>query len=95
MDSRGRVKPRILFVEDEDSISEPFTRSLEKAGFEPVNARTSASALELFQIKPLAEPARCYRRCYRRLVRRCHWRGGRKYCGRWHSRGVYCRRRCY
>ncbi|MCB1549272.1 MAG: hypothetical protein KDJ41_15775 [Hyphomicrobiaceae bacterium] len=54
-----------------------------------------ASALELFQIKPLAEPARCYRRCYRRLVRRCHWRGGRKYCGRWHSRGVYCRRRCY
>ena len=49
MDSRGRVKPRILFVEDEDSISEPFTRSLEKAGFEPVNARTSASALEIFE----------------------------------------------
>lgn len=40
--------PRILFVEDEASISEPFTKALEKAGFETVNADTAASALELF-----------------------------------------------
>ncbi|MCO5316254.1 MAG: response regulator transcription factor [Solirubrobacterales bacterium] len=48
MESSERPGPRILFVEDEDSISEPFTRSLKKAGFDPVNARTAASALELF-----------------------------------------------
>jgi DNA-binding response OmpR family regulator len=40
---------RVLFVEDEESISEPFTRSLEMAGFEAVGARTAASALELFE----------------------------------------------
>lgn len=48
MKSGGDQRPRILFVEDEDSISEPFTRSLERAGFDPVNARTAAAALELF-----------------------------------------------
>lgn len=48
MDSPRPSAPRILFVEDEDSISEPFTRALEKAGFETVNANTAASALELF-----------------------------------------------
>ena len=39
---------RILLVEDEDSIAEPFTRALEAAGFEAVGAPTAAAALELF-----------------------------------------------
>ncbi len=38
---------RILFVEDESSISEPFSEALKRAGFEPVVARTAAQALEL------------------------------------------------
>jgi DNA-binding response OmpR family regulator len=38
---------RILFVEDEDSISAPFSRALEREGFEAVIARTAAEALEL------------------------------------------------
>jgi two-component system, OmpR family, response regulator RegX3 len=38
---------RILFVEDEDAISAPFSRALEREGFEPVVARTVADALEL------------------------------------------------
>ena len=48
MDSPRPSAPRILFVEDEASISEPFTKALEKAGFETVNADTAALALELF-----------------------------------------------
>ena len=35
----------ILFVEDEESISAPFSRALEREGFEPVVARTAAAAL--------------------------------------------------
>ena len=38
---------RILFVEDEESISEPFSRALAREGFEPVVTRTAAGALEL------------------------------------------------
>jgi DNA-binding response OmpR family regulator len=38
---------RILFVEDEPSIYESFSRTLERAGFQPVLARTAAEALEL------------------------------------------------
>jgi two-component system response regulator RegX3 len=38
---------RILVVEDEDSISEPFAEALERAGFEAVVTRTAAGALEL------------------------------------------------
>jgi two-component system response regulator RegX3 len=38
---------RILFVEDESSISEPFSQALKRAGFEPVVAGTAAQALEL------------------------------------------------
>ena len=38
---------RILFVEDEDAISEPFSHALKRAGFEPVVARTAAQALDL------------------------------------------------
>lgn len=37
---------RILFVEDEEAISAPFSRALERAGFEPVVARTGADALD-------------------------------------------------
>lgn len=49
MEMTERAAPRVLFVEDEDSISEPFTRALAKAGFEPVNAATATAALELFE----------------------------------------------
>jgi DNA-binding response OmpR family regulator len=38
---------RILFVEDESSISEPFSQALKRAGFEPVVAGTAAQALDL------------------------------------------------
>src|SRR4051794_2806675 len=41
------VKPRVLFVEDEPSIYEPFSKALAREGFEPVVARTAAKALEL------------------------------------------------
>jgi two-component system, OmpR family, response regulator RegX3 len=40
-------RPRILLVEDEQSISEPFSHALEREGFEPVVARTAREALEL------------------------------------------------
>jgi two-component system response regulator RegX3 len=46
LDSVG-VKPRVLFVEDEPSIYEPFSKALAREGFEPVVARTAAKALEL------------------------------------------------
>jgi two-component system response regulator RegX3 len=41
------VRPRVLFVEDEPSIYEPFSKALAREGFEPVVARTAARALEL------------------------------------------------
>lgn len=41
------MPPRILFVEDEPSISDPFARALSRAGFEPVTARTGHEALAL------------------------------------------------
>jgi DNA-binding response OmpR family regulator len=37
----------ILFVEDEDAISAPFSRALEREGFESVVARTAAEAIDL------------------------------------------------
>jgi two-component system response regulator RegX3 len=37
----------VLFVEDEPSIYEPFSKALTREGFEPVVARTAAKALEL------------------------------------------------
>jgi len=40
-------RPRILFVEDEASIADPFSKALERAGFETVSARTAREALEL------------------------------------------------
>ena len=39
----------ILFVEDEPAISEPFSRALERAGFEPVVIRTAAEAIDAAQ----------------------------------------------
>ena len=45
--STSGARPRILLVEDEDSISDPFSRALAREGFEPVVARTAAEALEL------------------------------------------------
>jgi two-component system, OmpR family, response regulator RegX3 len=38
---------RILVVEDEESISQPFAEALRRAGFEPLVTRTAAEALEL------------------------------------------------
>ncbi|HEV2062162.1 MAG TPA: response regulator transcription factor [Solirubrobacteraceae bacterium] len=38
--------PRILLVEDEDSIAQPFAKLLAREGFSPVRARTAAEALE-------------------------------------------------
>ena len=46
-------RPRVLFVEDEASISGPFSKALAREGFEPVVAATAARALELAdQIEP-------------------------------------------
>ena len=41
------MKTRVLLVEDEDAISEPFSKALEREGFEPVVARTAAGAMDL------------------------------------------------
>jgi DNA-binding response OmpR family regulator len=41
------ARPRVLFVEDEPSIYEPFSKALSREGFEPVVARTATRALEL------------------------------------------------
>ena len=42
-------RPKILFVEDELSISEPFAQALRREGFDPTVAGTAAKALELAQ----------------------------------------------
>ncbi|MEA2149180.1 MAG: two-component system, OmpR family, response regulator RegX3 [Solirubrobacteraceae bacterium] len=39
--------PRILLVEDEPSIAEPFAEALVREGFEPILAQTAADALRL------------------------------------------------
>ena len=39
--------PRILFVEDEPSIFEPFSKALSREGFEPIVATTVAKAIEI------------------------------------------------
>jgi two-component system, OmpR family, response regulator RegX3 len=41
------ARPRILLVEDERSISEPFSHALEREGFEAVVAQTASEALQL------------------------------------------------
>src|SRR5215212_7127796 len=40
-------RPKVLFIEDESSISGPFSKALAREGFEPVVAATAARALEL------------------------------------------------
>jgi DNA-binding response OmpR family regulator len=45
--STNAARPCILLVEDEESISEPFSRALAREGFEPVVAKTAADALRL------------------------------------------------
>jgi DNA-binding response OmpR family regulator len=46
------ARARILFVEDEASISEPFSRALTREGFEPIVARTAREALALAERMP-------------------------------------------
>jgi DNA-binding response OmpR family regulator len=46
------ARPRILFVEDERAISEPFAQALARAGFDPVVAGTVADALRLAAESP-------------------------------------------
>ncbi|HVX32303.1 MAG TPA: response regulator transcription factor [Solirubrobacterales bacterium] len=43
----ARTNPRILVVEDEESIARPFAEVLRRAGFEPLVTSTAADALEL------------------------------------------------
>jgi DNA-binding response OmpR family regulator len=43
---------RILFVEDEPSISDPFSKALAREGFEPIVARTGREALALAERVP-------------------------------------------
>ena len=45
--TQARPRPKILFVEDEISISEPFSHALRREGFDAVVAGTAARALEL------------------------------------------------
>jgi len=40
-------RQRILFVEDEQAITDPFSKALERAGFEPVTARSGQEGLAL------------------------------------------------
>ena len=47
MSLSARSAGRVLLVEDEQSIADPFARALARNGFEPVIARTAADALRL------------------------------------------------
>ncbi len=47
MDAAAASNRRILFVEDEESISQPFADALRRAGFEPTVTTTAAEALAL------------------------------------------------
>jgi len=40
-------RQRILFVEDEQSIADPFSKALEREGFEPITARSGREGLAL------------------------------------------------
>jgi two-component system, OmpR family, response regulator RegX3 len=51
--SADTARQSVLFVEDEASIYEPFSRALERAGFDPTVVRTAAGALETAErLKP-------------------------------------------
>ena len=45
--TEGPSSRRILIVEDEESIAQPFAEALRRAGFEPLVTGTAAGALEL------------------------------------------------
>ena len=45
------TRRRILLIEDEDSISEPLARALEREGFDVVRAATAADGRELFRTR--------------------------------------------
>jgi two-component system response regulator RegX3 len=45
-------RPVVLFVEDERSILEPFSRALAREGFDPVPARTVAEAIAAARERP-------------------------------------------
>lgn len=49
MNSDAEEGPRVLLVEDESSIADPFAQALTRNGFHTVIARTAATALELAQ----------------------------------------------
>ena len=65
--------PRILLVEDEPSIAEPFARRCEREGFAPTVARTAREALQLAdELEPdlvLLDLGAARRRRARRLPR--------------------------
>jgi two-component system response regulator RegX3 len=48
----SRPRARILFVEDEPSISGPFSKALTRAGFEPIVASNGNAALSLAERTP-------------------------------------------
>jgi len=48
----SQPRARILFVEDEPSISGPFSKALVRAGFEPLVAATGSAALSLAERLP-------------------------------------------
>jgi two-component system response regulator RegX3 len=50
--SAAEQRPVVLFVEDERSILEPFSRALAREGFDPVPARTVAEALAAARERP-------------------------------------------
>jgi two-component system, OmpR family, response regulator RegX3 len=50
--SAADQRPVVLFVEDERSILEPFSRALAREGFDPVPARTVAEALAAARERP-------------------------------------------
>ncbi len=43
------ARPRVLFIEDESSISEPFARALTRAGFDPTVAASGRDAMDLVE----------------------------------------------
>jgi two-component system response regulator RegX3 len=48
----SQPRARILFVEDEPSIADPFSKALTRAGFEPIVAVSGSAALSLAERTP-------------------------------------------
>ena len=64
------TRARILFVEDEPAIAEPFSRALARNGFDVITALTAAQALERFEAHPARPCAPRPRATGRRRPRR-------------------------